>query len=77
MNSANYSKMLEMASKKLGTSPEALKSSLEKGNIEQFTSSLSDSDKQKLKVLIQNPKLAEQFLNSKQAQDMMKKYDDK
>lgn len=74
MNDENFSKMLEMASKKLGTSPDALKNSLEKGNVEQLTKSLSEQDKQKLQTLIQNPKLAEQFFNSKQAQDMIKKF---
>ncbi len=75
MNS-NMEKMIEAASKKLGTSPDSLKSALNSGNTEEILSRLSDSDKEKLNALLKNPALREKLMKSPEAEKiirMMKK----
>lgn len=75
MNS-NMEKMIEAASKKLGTSPDSLKSALNSGNTEEILSRLSDSDKEKLNALLKNPTLREKLMKSPEAEKiirMMKK----
>ncbi len=72
MNSS-MEKMIELASKKLGISPEKLKSSLEQGNVDDMLSNMRKEDSEKLKKIIQDPSAKEKLLNSPEAEKIMKK----
>lgn len=71
MNS-NMEKMIEAASKKLGTSPEKLKSALDSGNTDEVMSNLSSGDREKLNALLKNPMLREKLLKSPEAEKIIK-----
>ena len=53
----NYDNLIEAASKKLGTSPENLKKSLEKGDMKALAAGLSKADKEKLRAVLSNEEL--------------------
>lgn len=72
MNS-NMEKMLEMASRKLGTSPENLKAAIEKGSLDGVLGNLSKEDAQKLMQVMNNPELREKLMKSPEAMALLKK----
>ena len=72
MNSS-MEKMIELASKKLGISAEKLKSSLETGNVDDMLVNMRKEDADKLKSVMNSPKLKEKMLNSPEAAKIMKK----
>lgn len=72
MNSS-MEKMIELASKKLGVSAEKLKSSLETGNVDDMLVNMRKEDADKLKSVMNSPKLKEKLLNSPEAAKIMKK----
>lgn len=61
MGNLNIDSLIEAASKRLGVTPEKLKSSLSSGNTEEITSLLSKSDREKINAVMSNPALAEKF----------------
>ena len=72
MNSS-MEKMIQLASSKLGVSPEKLKSTLESGNVEDMLGSMRTEDADKLKNLMQNKSAREKLLSSPEAAKIMKK----
>ncbi len=70
---SNMEKMLEMASKKLGTSPDKLKSAIEKGSFDGVLGNLSKEDTQKLMQVMNNPELREKLMKSPEAMALFKK----
>lgn len=73
----NMDKMLEQASKRLGTNPESLRGALEKGKMNEIISNLSQQDKERLIAVLSNKELREKLMNSKQAADLMKNMNEK
>lgn len=73
----NIEKMLETVSQKLGTTPENLRKSLEKGDLKSAISNMPPKDAQKLNMILNNKKLMEQFAKSPQAQEILKKAQNK
>lgn len=73
MSQKNLDALLALASKKLGTSPEELRKSLENGNLSNALKGMSASDNAALQQALSNPKLAEKLLSTSQAQEMFKK----
>ena len=74
---ANFSQqqinqLLQMASKKMGTTPEELKRKLETSNVEETLKHMNKNDAAKVQQVLSNPALAKQLLNSPQAQAMLK-----
>jgi len=74
---ANFSEqqlnqMLQMASKKMGTSPEELKKKLEANNLQDTMKQMNPNDAAKLQQLLANPALVKQMLSSPQAQAFLK-----
>lgn len=63
--------LLQLASKKLGTTPEELKESIENGDLEKVKGSVRSSDAEKLKQIMQNPELASELLSTPQARMLM------
>lgn len=54
-------KLIEIASEKLGLTKEGLSEMLRTGNVQAITSNLSESDRQKVERVMNDPKLAEKF----------------
>ena len=72
MNSS-MEKMIQLASSKLGVSPEKLKSTLESGNVEDMLGSMRKEDADKLKKLIKDPSARDKLLSSPEAAKIIKK----
>ena len=72
MNS-NMEKMIQLASSKLGVSPEMLKRTLESGNVEDMLGSMRKEDADKLKNLMNSPSARDKLLNSPEAAKIIKK----
>lgn len=72
MNENNFEKLVNAASQKLGTSPEKLRQTLEKGDIKALSSGLSKSDKEKLRAVLANKELMQKLKNASGPEDVMK-----
>lgn len=70
---ANIEKMIDLVSKKLGIPKEKLKTTLEKGNIEDMLSDMKKEDAEKLKSVMNSSACKEKLLNSPEAEQIMKK----
>lgn len=68
----NYDKLIEAASKKLGTSPENLKQTLEKGDMKALAAGLSKSDKEKLRAVLSNEELMKKLKSASSPDDVMR-----
>ncbi len=65
--------LLTAISKKIGVSPEKLKSELEAGKFDSALSAMSKNDAQKFQQAINNPKLVEKMMSTPQAKSLYKK----
>ena len=72
MNEKNYDKLIEAASRKLGTSPSQLRQTLEKGDMKALSQGLSKSDKEKLRAILSNKELMQKLKNASTPEDIMK-----
>ncbi len=72
MNS-NMEKLIQLTGQKLGIPPEKLKSSLEKGNLEDMLSSMRQEDADKLKNIMNDPNAKEKLMKSSGAAEIVKK----
>lgn len=72
MNKQNMDSLLNAASKRLNSSPEELRKSLESGNIKALSKSLSKADKEKLRAVLANKELMEKLKSASNPQDVMK-----
>ncbi len=72
MNS-NMERIISLVSEKLGISEEKLKTSLEKGKIEDMLSDMKKEDAAKLQTIMNNPAAKEKLLNSSEAEKFIKK----
>lgn len=61
MGNLNVEGLIELASKRLGVSPEKLKSSLSDGNLSEIAGNLSENDREKIRSVMNNPELAKRF----------------
>ena len=55
MANNDYDKLIKSASEKLGSSPEALRCSIEKKDLSSLSSMLTKSDKEKLRKVLARP----------------------
>lgn len=72
MNQQNFNELLNEASKRLNTSPESMKRSLEKGDIKSLSKLLSKSDKEKLRAVLANKELMERLKSTSNPEDIMR-----
>ena len=72
MNDNEYEKLLQAASTKLGSSPEKLRQTLEKGDIASLSAGLSKADKAKLRAVLNNKELMAQLKQAGSPQEIMK-----
>ncbi|MCD7727602.1 MAG: hypothetical protein LUH57_04585 [Ruminococcus sp.] len=73
INDKQLEALLSVASKKLNTSPETLKSQLESGVFDQALSSMNKTDAERLTKALSDPKIAQKILSTPQAQEIYKK----
>lgn len=72
MNEKNMDKIINAASKKLGTSPEKLRQTLETGDMKTLSASLSKSDKEKLRAVLENKELVNKLKKATDPKDVMR-----
>ena len=72
MNDTNFDKLVNAASQKLGTSPERLKESLEKGDVKAISARLSKSDKEKLRAVLENEELMKRLKKANSPEEIMR-----
>ncbi len=72
MNNKDYEQLLDTASKKLGSSPEKLRSTLENGDMGALSASLSKNDKAKLRAILENKELMAKLKNASSPQEVMR-----
>ena len=77
MNEKNIDKIINAASKKLGTSPEKLRRTLEAGDMKALSAGLSKSDKEKLKEVLSNKELVNKLKKASDPQDIMRVLNEK
>ncbi len=74
MNQKGMDALLSMASKKMGTSSDDLKKTIQSGNIEKLTQGMNKQDSDKLKQVLNNQELTQKIMNSPEAQDLRRKF---
>ncbi len=72
MNEKSYEKLIEAASRKLGTSPQQLRQSLEKNDMKTLSQSLSKSDKEKLRAILSDRELMQKLKSASSPDDVMR-----
>lgn len=70
----NIDAMLSTVSGKLGISPEKLKEALKTGDISMALQNMPKKDAEKLKAILGNPEMMKKVMNSKQAQEIKKNF---
>lgn len=73
VNPKQLEALLNVASKKLGTTPEQLRSQLENGVFDNAMNGMPKEQEQMLRQALSNPKVAEKILSTPQAQAIYKK----
>lgn len=73
LNPKNLDALLNVVSKKLGTSPDALRKDLESGKFDKALNGMNASDSAKFQQVVNNPQLLEKFMSAPQAQALYKK----
>ena len=71
MNESSFAKLLEAAGKKLGTSPENLRRTLENGDVKTLSQSLSKQDKEKLRAVLANEELMKKLKRASDPSEIM------
>ncbi|MDE6726375.1 MAG: hypothetical protein K2J80_00375 [Oscillospiraceae bacterium] len=77
MNEKNFDKLIDAASRKLGTSPERLRQTLENGDMKSLSASLSKSDKAKLRAVLANEELVKKLKSASDPNDIMRVLNEK
>jgi len=67
------SALLNVVSKKIGVSPEKLKSELESGKFDGALSGMNSTDSAKFQQAVKNPAMIEKLMSTPQAQALYKK----
>lgn len=65
--------LLNVVSKKLGVPPETLRKQLEEGKFDAALNNMGKKDADKLRQVMNNPKLVEKIISTPQAQALYKK----
>lgn len=71
-NSEKMSKYMDIASQKLGVSPDKLKNMAQSGNLDQVLKNLKPEDSKKLQQILSNKEATKEIFSSPQAQNLLK-----
>ncbi len=72
-NNPNLDKLVNMVGQKLGKDPKILKTQLEAGKFDSVLGNLNSEENKKLQTFLKNPALAQKLINTKEAQETLKK----
>lgn len=72
MTDKDYNALLNAASKKLGSTPEKLRSTIESGDMSALSARLSKGDKAKLREVLANKQLMDKLKTASSPQEIMK-----
>lgn len=72
MTDNSFEKLLNAASRKLGSTPEQLRQTLEKGDIKALSANLSKSDKEKLRAVLSNKELMNKLKGASTPEELIK-----
>ena len=73
MSTQNKESLYELASQRLGISKEEIERA-EKSHGKNILNNLSESDKQKVTQVLNDPEMTKKILSSQKAQDLLKKF---
>lgn len=73
-NNNNINDLIKQASSKIGTDPAQLKQTIDSGKLDDLLKKMSPNDSKKFQEILNNPQMAQQMLNTPQAQMMIKKF---
>lgn len=65
---------INMASQKIGTNPQDMKKKIDSGKLDNLISTMKPQDAKKIQDILSNPALAQQMLNTPQAQMLIKQF---
>lgn len=71
MTENSFEKLLNAASRKLGSTPDQLRQTLEKGDIKALSANLSRSDKEKLRAVLSNKELMNKLKGASTPEELM------
>lgn len=72
MANNDYDKLIKSASEKLGSSPEALRRSIEKKDLSSLSSMLTKSDKEKLRKVLADKELMKQLKTAGSPEEVLR-----
>lgn len=72
MPNNDYDKLIKSASEKLGSSPEALKRSIEKKDISSLSSMLTKSDKERLRKVLADKELMKRLKTAGSPEEVLR-----
>ncbi len=72
MANNDYDKLIKSASEKLGSSPEALKRSIEKKDISSLSSMLTKSDKERLRKVLADKELMKRLKSAGSPEEVLR-----
>ena len=73
-NNDGLNDLINQAGKAAGVDPTSLKQTIDTGKLDSLLSKLSPKDAEKFRQIVQNPKMAEQMLNTPQAKLLIKQF---
>ncbi len=73
INNKGVDALLNMASKKFGTTPDKLRNNLQSGDLSQVMKGMDSSDSEKLQQALSSPDMMKKVMNSPEAQALIKK----
>ncbi|MEG0691591.1 MAG: hypothetical protein RR444_00740 [Oscillospiraceae bacterium] len=73
-NNDSINDLLKQAGDKIGTDPGKLKQTIDSGKLDDLVKKMNPRDAQKFQEILSNPQLAQQMLNTPQAQMLIKQF---
>ena len=73
-NNDGLNDLINQAGKAAGVDPKNLKQTIDSGKLDNLLSKLNPKDADKFRQIVQNPKMAEQMLNTPQAKLLIKQF---
>ena len=73
-NNNNLNDLINQAGQKSGVDPKVLKQTIDSGKLDSLLSKMRPQDAEKFRQLVQNPQMAQEMLNSPQAQMLIKQF---
>lgn len=73
-NNDNLDNLIKQAGQKTGINPDQLKQNIDSGKLDQLVSKMKPADAARFQQILSNPQMAQQMLNTPQAQMLIKRF---